>query len=176
MNRQEILNNKNIKLKTKTRNIAKWLIENPKKISDLITFAKKSKDPIKATCIEAIEFATKTNPKIANPICLKFVYSNLNEKTPRVKWESAKVIGNIAHLYPGKLNTAIAHLLTNTEHTGTVVRWSAAFALAEIIKLKTKLNKALVPAAESIIKREEKKQHQKNLSGGSQKNRLCLID
>jgi HEAT repeat protein len=79
----------------------------------------------------------------------------LTEKAPRVKWESAKVIGNIAHLYPDKLDDAIKNLLTNTEYDGTVVRWSAAFALGQIIKLKTKRNKILIPAIEAICKREE---------------------
>jgi HEAT repeat protein len=66
------------------------------------------------------------------------------------------VIGNIAPLYPGKLKEAISNLLINTEHPGTVVRWSAAFALGEIVKMNTTLNKDLVPAIESICKREEK--------------------
>ncbi len=37
---------------------------------------------------------------------------------------------------------------------GTVVRWAAAFALGEILKLKTKHNKELLPALEAISKRE----------------------
>jgi HEAT repeat protein len=80
----------------------------------------------------------------------------LTEKAPRIKWESAKVVGNIAHLYPDKLDEAIKNLLINSEHTGTVVRWSAAFALGQIIKLRTSRNRNLIPAIESICKREEK--------------------
>jgi hypothetical protein len=77
------------------------------------------------------------------------------DKAPRVKWESAKVIGNIAYLYPDKLDKAIGNLLTNSEFSGTVVRWSAAFALGEIVKLKTKRNKDLIPAVEAIIRRDD---------------------
>ena len=76
-------------------------------------------------------------------------------KAPRVKWESARVIGNIAHLFPAELNKAISNLLTNSEYNGTVVRWASAYALGEILKLKTKHNKDLLPAIESICKREE---------------------
>ncbi len=152
----ETLGDKSTKPKEKTETLSKWLIANPKKINHLIEFAVSSKDPFKATCIEAIEFATKTNPKIATINCLDFITNSLYEKAPRVKWESAKVIGNIASIFPEKLNEAIKYLLINSEHTGTVVRWSAAYALSEIIKLKTKMNKDLIPAAEAIIKREEK--------------------
>jgi hypothetical protein len=89
--------------------------------------------------------------------CLNFVTETLSHEAPRVKWESAKVIGNIAHLYPARLDNAINNLLKNSEYPGTVVRWSAAFALGEIIKLKTKRNKDLIPAIEAIINREEDK-------------------
>ena len=79
----------------------------------------------------------------------------MEHKAPRVKWESAKVIKNIAHLYPDKLDKAISNLLTNSEFSGTVVRWSAALALGEILKLKAKQKKDLVPAVEAILRREE---------------------
>lgn len=41
-------------------------------------------------------------------------------------------------------------------HEGTVVRWSAAFALGETIKLKLPLKKNLIPFAEEIALNEEK--------------------
>lgn len=151
-----IFSNTHLKPKEKTEALSNWLLKNPKKLGELLSFASASKDPIKATCIEAIEFATKAKPAIATEECLAFVSENLTAKAPRVKWESAKVVGNIAHLFPARLNTAIKNLLENTEHEGTVVRWSAAFALGEIVKLKTSKNKELVPAIEAIMKREEK--------------------
>lgn len=151
-----LLNDKNIKAKDKTETLAQWLIENLISTKDLIEFAVKAKDSPKATCIEAIEFATKIKPSIADKDCLAFVSQTLTEKAPRVKWESAKVIGNIAHLYPDKLEIAIKNLLTNTEDTGTVVRWSAAFALGEIIKTKHKSTLDLVKSIEAICEREEK--------------------
>lgn len=156
MNFKEIFDDKSLKSKQKTEFISKFLLDNSSKIDELIEFARISKDPVKATCIEAIEYATKSKPEIANLNCLNFVSKTLTEKAPRVKWESAKVIGNIAHLFPKKLDEAIKNLLYNTEHIGTVVRWSAAFALGEIVKIKTILNKELIPAIESICLREEK--------------------
>ena len=151
-----MLNKKEVTSKEKTETISQMLLNGKIIIGELIEFAQTCKDPAKATCIEAIEFATKAKPEIASLACLHFVSKTLAEKAPRVKWESAKVIGNIAHLYPAKLGDAIKNLLVNAEHPGTVVRWSAAFALAQIIKLKSSLNKDLIPAIESICKREEK--------------------
>ena len=155
MDIKSILIDKQLKAKAKTEVIGQLLLENKLMIDELIAVAKTSKDAHKATCIEAIEFATKQQPQITSLACLQFVTTTMTEKASRVKWESAKVIGNIAHLYPTKLNDAINNLLVNTEFSGTVVRWSAAFALGEIIKLKTKLNKDLVPTIEAICNREE---------------------
>lgn len=156
MDIEKILNDKQVKLKEKTETISKLLLDKKIGINELIKFAQISNDPVKATCIEAIEFATKSKPAIAPLACWEFVSKTLIEKAPRVKWESAKVIGNIAHLYPDKLDEAIKNLLVNAKHSGTVVRWSAAFALGQIIKIKTSQNKDLISAVESICKREEK--------------------
>lgn len=156
MDIKELVKDKTIKPKEKTETISRWLLDGELTTKDIIEFAAKGKDPVKATCIEAIEFATQKNPGIADEHLLLFVSGTLAEKAPRVKWESAKVVGNIAHLFPSKLDPAILNLLTNTEHEGTVVRWSAAYALAAILMLRTKHNKELLPAAVAICEREEK--------------------
>ena len=152
-----VLADKQIKTKLKVEVISNLLLNEKASLPDLIKIARVSKDSAKGTCIEAIEFATRAKPEIASMECLKFVTETLLDKAPRVKWESAKVIGNIAFLYPDKLDKAIVNLLANSEFPGTVVRWSAAFALGEIVKLKTKLNKELIPAVEAIIRRDDDK-------------------
>lgn len=156
MDFNSILSDKSINNKEKVQQLSDWLLAASGNLKTLLAFAATAKDPAKASCIESIEFATKQNPEIADAACLAFVTETLEAKAPRVKWESAKVIGNIAHRFPGKLNNAVKNLLVNSEHEGTVVRWSAAFALGEIIKMKSPLNKTLIPAAEAICKREEK--------------------
>ncbi|MBK0404244.1 HEAT repeat domain-containing protein [Adhaeribacter sp. BT258] len=156
MNFAELLSDKIQKPKAKTEILSYWLAENPPELTSLIEFARTAKDPVKATCIEAIEFATKQKPEIADLKCLDFVSETLTAKAPRLKWESAKVIGNVAHLFPENLETAVTNLLVNTEHEGTVVRWSAAFALGQILKTKAPVTKDLIPAAENIASREEK--------------------
>lgn len=156
INLQELLNDKGLKPKEKTETLSRWILDNPGEIDALIGFAKTSKDPVKATCIESIEYATNTKPGIASLTCLEFVAESLAEKAPRIKWESARVVGNIAHLFPGNLDVALRNLLVNSEHSGTVVRWSAAYALGQIVKIKTSRNKDLIPAIEAICNREEK--------------------
>jgi HEAT repeat protein len=151
----ELLNDKTKKIKVKTETISNWLLDGSMPVDELIAFAEKSTDSEKATCIEAIEYATKQNAKIADENVLYFVTKMLTDKAPRVKWESARVIGNMAHLFPSKLNKAIANLLINAESDGTVVRWAAGFALGEILKLKTKHNKTLLPAIEAICDKEQ---------------------
>ncbi len=152
----EYIIDKGIKPKEKTELISKQLLDKTLSIDALIEFASTAKESPKATCMEALEHATLAQPEISNENTLRFATQSLQDKAPRVKWESARVIGNIAHLYPKNLNNAITHLLTNTEHTGTVVRWSAAFALCKILKLKTQNHQELLPAIQSIVEREEK--------------------
>lgn len=151
-----LFKDKTSKAKEKVIVIGQWLSERKITPDELISYASNSKAPVKASCIEALEFATKQDPTIANEAVLGFAVNSLTEKAPRIKWESAKVIGNIAYRFPEKLETAIGHLLENTEHEGTVVRWSAAFALGEILKLKTPLNIQLLPTLEAISERDDK--------------------
>ncbi|ASS49135.1 MAG: hypothetical protein A3D31_04595 [Candidatus Fluviicola riflensis] len=156
MNLEELLKDKLTKSKEKTETLSTWLLNAALKTNDLIEFAKNRKDPDKATCIEALEFATKQQPTLMTTDAFVFVTTTLTAKAPRVKWESAKVIGNTAALFPDQLDESIRNLLDNSEHEGTVVRWSAAYALGEIIKLKTPHNHELIPAVEAICNREEK--------------------
>lgn len=152
----ELFADKSTKPKEKTEQLKTLLAGKKIKIDELIAFAEKSKDPVKAGCIEALEFLTKENPSTISENGIDFAIASLTAKAPRIKWESAKVIGNSIHLFPKKIKEAIVPLLDNSEHEGTVVRWSAAYALGQILLAKTPVNKTLVPAVEAIIKREEK--------------------
>src|SRR4051794_5461602 len=116
MKLEEVFGDKALKQKAKTELLGRALIDKVVTLEELTAFAERSKDTEKASCIEAIEYATRQDPDLATEKCLKYVSQKLTEEAPRVKWESAKVIGNIAHLYPTKLNVAIGNLLTNSEH------------------------------------------------------------
>lgn len=153
---EELLKNKEIKGKDKTEQISQWILDHSLPIEELLAFAEKQKDPAKATCIEAMEFATSKNPEIADENMLRFVTKTLESKAPRVKWESARVIGNIAAKFPTQLDQTVQNLFANTRHEGTVVRWSAATALGEIIKLKTTMHANILQEVNLILEKEEK--------------------
>ena len=152
---KEIIEDSSLKAKGKSQSIGKQILEGKIVVRELVDFAKAAKPPVKGICMEAIEFATKQNPEVVDAETFQFLSKSLQDEAPAIKRECARAIGNTAHLFPGKLAEAIKNLLQNSEHEGTVVRWSAAFALGEILKLKTKHNKELLPAVESIVRREE---------------------
>ncbi len=157
MQLEQIFKDKTLKPKEKTEHLSQLVSDNTISVKELIAFANAAKDPVKATCIECLEFATQANPGILNDEGLAWIISNLGSKAPRVKWECAKVISNTIHLYPPKVNAAVTKLLDNTATAeGTVVRWSAATALAAVLKMKTKMNEELIPAIENIMANEEK--------------------
>jgi hypothetical protein len=151
-----IFNDNTLKPKEKTERISNSLVNNELQLSDLIDYAKKSKDSIKASCVEAIEFVTAKKPEFAIKECLDFVSDCLTETAPRIKWESARVVGNIAHLFPDDLDKATVNLLKNSEHTGTVVRWSTAFALGKISTSESPLAPQLIEVCKQLASREEK--------------------
>lgn len=156
MNIAELIKDKALKAKAKTEMLSESLLNQKLSVEALLQFASTAKDPVKATCIEALEYASKKQAAIINHEAFEFVCQTLAEKAPRIKMESARVIGNSAHLFPAHLEKAIVNLLDNAEHEGAVVRWSAAFALGEILKLKTSHNQALLAAIDAICANEEK--------------------
>jgi len=152
----EILSNKTLKPKGKVEALCQNIINKKLSINDLMLYAETAKDNEKGTCIEALEFASEINAKIINKKCFDFVVNYLADKAPRVKWECAKIIGNTARLFKNDLDNAINNLLENTNYEGIVVRWSVAFALVEILKLKTEYNKKLLPKIAKVCEKETK--------------------
>ncbi len=76
-----------------------------------------------------MEYASQNNPERIVPY-LDFVIRHLEDEQPRVKWESARIIGNLSGKFSDRTQKAIPNLLKSTDDKGTVVRWSAAFALS----------------------------------------------
>ncbi|WP_297696448.1 hypothetical protein [uncultured Eudoraea sp.] len=155
MTLEQIFTDKTIKAKAKVKQIGEWLLEGTLPIDELLAFSEKQTKPIKGSCIESIEYATKKQPEIADEAVFLFVTNALKEDEPRIKWESAKVIGNIAKLFPSDLSNTINNLLVNAKSDGTVVRWASALALGEILKLKLKYNATLLPKVEKLSDAEE---------------------
>ncbi|WP_199539493.1 hypothetical protein [Dyadobacter luteus] len=152
---EALFQDKSLKAKARVSTIGESLLEQQLSIAELIAFAQNQKPTDKATCIEALEYATKKKPEIASDTLLNYVSYALASDEPRIKWESARVIGNIAKLFQGNLEIPVNNLLSNAEDASTVVRWATTFALAEILKLKTENNKPLIPAIEALCEKEE---------------------
>lgn len=133
-------------LAEKLKNDRKWVVE-------FIKCFEKGTVAEKDNCMEAIEYVTKKDPAfVAN--CLDFVIGHINDKAPRVKWETARIIGNTAQKFPDKVKETVPKLLASTKDKGTVVRWSAAFALTEIAKSNPELQKELTTKFNEIVKKE----------------------
>lgn len=147
---------RSLKPKEKVDALASLISSGSVEVNEVVTFASPAKDPVKASCIEAIERLAASNPGSVPATAVDFCIASLNDKAPRIKWESAKVIGHCIHRHPKKVNEAVRALLDNTEHDGTVVRWSAAYALSRIVTMGLPLNRSLIPALEAIAAREEK--------------------
>ena len=135
--------------------LAENLLHHRISIDELLAFARNAKDSPKATCIEAMEYATKKNYYLATTGCIEFTISQLTAKAPRVVWESSRVIANIAAKFPEESAAAIAPLLKNTNHPGTVVRWSTATALIEIAKINSKQGIELRKKMKALIRNEK---------------------
>ncbi|HYC40577.1 MAG TPA: hypothetical protein VEB63_08820 [Chitinophagaceae bacterium] len=149
-----ILRNKSLKAKNKTAQISQLLLDYTIRAHQLIPISADNKGKNKAILIESLEHASKTNPELIDSETFRFLIESLKDEVPRVKWESAKAISHTAHLYPKLLEKAVMNLLSNTAHSGTVVRWSAAGALSKILHCQTSINKKLVTAIENILKSE----------------------
>ncbi len=64
-----LLADKTLKNKVKTKKLSQWLLEHRIAVADLVNVAAASKDAAKATCIEALEFATQQQPAVADLAC-----------------------------------------------------------------------------------------------------------
>ena len=148
----EILKEK-LKPKEKTAKLADALKADPKAMDELQALWKTAKDPDKGTLLSAITLIETENPAFVGDH-LDFVIAQIGHKAPRVKWESSETVGHASKVFPDKVMTAIPALLANTSFDGTVVRWSAAFALSEIVKNVPASRDELVPKIKTILEHE----------------------
>ena len=101
-----------------------------------------------------MKFVSKDKPEmIVSYIDVLIEY--IDYKVPRVKWGCPKSLGNLAKKYPDKVEKAIPKLFENLKDKSTVVRWCAAYALAEIAKYNLKKQKELAAKFQKIIKTEK---------------------
>lgn len=155
MTLEELFSDPSLKVKDRSAKLRGLLTTGEIKVPALIAFAEKAKGPVKATCIEGLEYVTKTRPEFLPGTALDFCLRSLKDKEPRVKWEAARTIANTIKLHPSRAEEAVSALMPNTGYDGTVVRWSTAHALASVIGMRTALNSKLIPKVQAIAAKEE---------------------
>lgn len=134
--------------------VAKLIKDYKPSAQDFDRLLNEGKDTERGVCVEALEYLTQTKPQIAKPY-LDTVIRSLSDKAPRVKWEAARVVANLANTFPQDVESAVSGLVKNTADKGTVVRWSAAFALGQIAKSNPSLRNRLVDQIKILSQKEE---------------------
>jgi len=143
----------NKKPKEKVSLLAKKAKKDKKILDELVEYFEAGSVADKGNCVEVMEYISQDKPELIIPY-LGFIIENLDYDAPKVKWETARVIGNLASKYPDKVEKSTKKLFLNTKDNGTVVRWSVAFALTEIAKSNSKLKEELVKKFNQIVKKE----------------------
>ena len=88
----------------------------------------------RATVLEALEGATRKRPGLIDGPLFTVLVKCLGGPAPRVRWEAARAVANVAAEHPRLLGSAVAPLLANTKHEGKVVRWGAAQAVVALVR------------------------------------------
>ena len=103
----------------------------------------------------ALEGETRKNPSAATKADFALAVANISSDNNSVKREASRVVGNLAETFANDLDEAIAKLLANTSDDGTVVRWSAAYALGRIIMLPKYANSDLLEKVAKLADAED---------------------
>lgn len=149
---EEILKSKRMP-KEKISLLAKEIKKDKKFVGEIVRRFESAPAGDQGHLIESLEYASQDSPELVAPY-FDFAIGHLEDKAPRIKWEAARIIANLAEKYAGKTEKAIPGLLKNTSDKGTVVRWSVAFALGEIAKNNQKAAKSLAPKMKELAKKE----------------------
>ncbi len=153
MNKIDTILSTSLKPKEKLIKLSKAMLDDKALIAEAIERYQIARDPERGMWMEALELVSEQDPRLIAPH-LDFVTSQLNHKAPRVRWESARLVANMAKDYPDKTSKAVPSLLKNAGDPGTVVRWSAARALVEIARNEERSQKALLPKLLALEKKE----------------------
>lgn len=153
---EEILQSK-IKPKEKQTKLVEAVVSGKVSAKEFMAFFESAKDVDKGTCADVMKHVSAQKPALLAPY-IDTLIEYINFELPRVKWGVPEAIGNMAKDYPDKVAKAIPNLLKNTTDdkiNTTVIKWCAAYALAEIAEHNSKTRKQLLPIFEKIIKREK---------------------
>jgi hypothetical protein len=157
MNAIETILLSNMKPKEKQTALVEAVCGGTVKARELMDFFISASYVDKGSCADAMKHIAERNPEILGPH-IDTLMQYINHKAPRVKWGVSEAIGNCAGKYPDKTAAAVPYLLRNTvenEINTTVVRWCAAFCLAEIVLHNENSRKELVPEIKKLAEKEK---------------------
>ncbi len=150
-----MLSDKSIKAIGKRERIIKALEEKSITFKEIGDVLKETDEKGAAIIFEAIEAVTNSDAQIAEIEWLKLAVDNILSASNSIKREASRIVGNISHMFPDDLGKAIEKLLINSKDTGTVVRWSSAYALSKIILIPQYANSELYENLTEICNCEE---------------------
>ena len=149
---EEILRSK-IKPKAKQTQLVEAVVRGDIPMNLFMEFFVSASDTDKGTCADVIKHISEQKPELLAPY-LDALFGYIHYRAPRVKWGIPEAIGNLARVYPEPVAVAIPDLIENTmenEINTTVIRWCAAYALAEIAKSNPQTREQLLPFFEQVI-------------------------
>ncbi len=123
----------------------------------LMDFFLSASDTDKGTCADVIKHLSEQKPEMLAPY-LDTLIAYINYRAPRVKWGIPEAIGNLSLHYPDQVVKAIPFLMENTiesESNTTVVRWCAAYSLAEIAIHNPQTRQQLLPFFAQVTQSEK---------------------
>ena len=121
--------------------------------------------------LEAMEAVSRDNPELADNEWLEFAVKYIGADSNSLKREASRVAGNIAHLFPERLDAAVQKLLSNAADDGTVVRWGSAYALARIVAIPKYASGALFDTVSALCEGEQENGVKNQYLGGLKKAR-----
>lgn len=134
MNLLDILNDKTLKGKAKTKKITDLIVSGKLSLADIEKVLKSIDDKQLAVILQAIEEITNKGLKKLDSSYLSLAEKYITSDSNAVKREASRIVGNLAKDYPDKLNSAIKSLMKNIDDDSTVVRWGSAYGLSRILE------------------------------------------
>lgn len=129
------LNDKAFKSTEKRKEIITALRENVLTGDTLESLCNSLNEKQLTLVMEAVEEITREASGHIELNYLTLANRHISAKNNSLRREAARVIGNLAARFPDQMADIIPRLLENTKNSGTVIRWSGAYALAQIVSL-----------------------------------------
>jgi hypothetical protein len=152
---EEILHSK-AKPKAKQMKLVEAVCNGSIPAAAFVEYFVSASDVDKGACADAMKHIAERKPDLLAPH-IATLSGYINHPAPRVKWGVPEATGNLAGWYPNEAATAVPALMKNARESTTnttVIRWCAAFALTEIAKHNTKVQKTLIPKLRTLAKKE----------------------